>query len=137
MTRAIIFDCFGVLTHGNWKDFWTKLPSVELRTAARELHKFYDIGQMPQDEYNQKLAELTNKPLSEIDAIFIDSHPVKNEQLLDYIKTLKQNYKIGLLSNIGTSWIEDELLSTKEQLLFDDMIFSYRVGMAKPDPRIY
>jgi|ERR1035438_355515 putative hydrolase of the HAD superfamily len=137
MNRAIIFDCFGVLAQGKWKNFWTTLSSPELRSSARELHKTYDIGLLSQEDFNQKLAKLTSKPLSDISAIFNESHPVKNVQLLNYIKSLKSNYKIGLLSNVGTSWIEDELLSADEQSLFDSMIFSYRVGMAKPDPEIY
>lgn len=137
MIKAVIFDCFGVLAHGNWKDFWTTLPNEELRSEARELHKAYDMGLLPQEEFNKQLAVLTGKPVSKISAIFNDTQPVKNSELLDYIKTLKLKYKIGLLSNVGTSWIEDKLLSPDEQSLFDDMVFSYRVNMAKPDRDIY
>ncbi len=56
---------------------------------------------------------------------------------MNYIKELKNDYKIGILSNVGTSWIEDTLLSVEDQSLFDTMIFSYRVNMTKPDPQIY
>jgi epoxide hydrolase-like predicted phosphatase len=137
MIRAIIFDCFGVLAGGDWKDFWTTLPSPELRSSARDLRKAYDIGQLNQEEFNQQLAELSGLPLQEIRSIFNGDKLAKNQQLLDYIRILKPNYKIGLLSNVGSSWIEDKLLSTEEQSLFDTMVFSYRVSIAKPNPQIY
>ncbi len=137
MIRAVIFDCFGVLTHGSWKDFWSALPGEELRSKAKDLHRSYDIGGVTSEEFSRQLSELTSKPLNEIQTIFYNANPVKNLQLLNYIKSLKPTYKIGLLSNVGTSWIEDKLLSPDEQALFDNMIFSYRVAMAKPDPRIY
>ncbi len=57
--------------------------------------------------------------------------------MLDYISELKKDYKIGLLSNVANSWITDSLLTKEEQALFDSMIFSYQVGMTKPDPRIF
>src|SRR5690606_31310012 len=49
----------------------------------------------------------------------------------------RDEYKIGLLSNIATPWITDTFLTPEEQQLFDAMVFSYEVGMTKPDPRIF
>lgn len=137
MTRAIIFDCFGVLTQDNWKEFWTALPTTKLRSTVRELSKNHDNGLMTLEEFTKQLVQLTNKPMAEVSAIFRDTGPIKNRQLIDYIKELKLNYKIGIISNIGTSWIEDQLLSADEQSLFDVSIYSYRVGMTKPNPQIY
>jgi putative hydrolase of the HAD superfamily len=137
MIRAIIFDCFGVLTQDNWKEFWTSLPNEKLRSGARELSKKHDNGLITLDEFTDQLVKLTKKPADEVSTIFRDTGPVKNVQLIDYIKKLKFNYKIGLVSNIGTSWIDDELLSPNEKALFDCSIYSYRVGMIKPNPQIY
>jgi epoxide hydrolase-like predicted phosphatase len=137
MTRAIIFDCFGVLTKAHWKDFWVALPDQELRSAARELNKDHDSGLISLDEFRVKLAKLTNKSMDQISAIFQETEPIKNFELLDYIRELKVSYKIGLISNVGTSWIDDKLLTKDEQALFDSLIYSYRVGMIKPDPEIY
>ena len=137
MVKAIIFDCFGVLTQDNWKDFWTSLPTPELRSRARELGKRNNGGSLTPEEFTNQMAQLTSKPLREVSDIFRDTVPVKNSQLMDYIKTLKKDYKIGLISNVGSSWIEDELLSEDEKSLFDSLIYSYRVGMVKPNPQIY
>jgi HAD superfamily hydrolase (TIGR01509 family) len=60
-----------------------------------------------------------------------------NWELLDFIKSLRPRYKIGLLSN---AW--DDLRQTMHErwnmdILFDDLIISAEVGIVKPDPRIY
>ncbi|MFC7681725.1 HAD family hydrolase [Paenibacillus sp. GCM10028914] len=55
-------------------------------------------------------------------------------ELLEYLR--KNNIKIGLISNCT----EEEVRYWKESELaqyFDDFIFSYEVGIAKPDIRIY
>jgi epoxide hydrolase-like predicted phosphatase len=60
-----------------------------------------------------------------------------NWQLLDFIKSLHPQYKVGLLSN---AW--DDLRQTMRTRwnidgLFDELIISAEVGIMKPDPRIF
>jgi putative hydrolase of the HAD superfamily len=60
-----------------------------------------------------------------------------NWQLLDFIKRLHPQYKVGLLSN---AW--DDLRQTMRTRwnidgLFDKLIISAEVGIVKPDPRIF
>lgn len=62
----------------------------------------------------------------------------KNTELLDYIRHLRgDSYKISMLSNIASDWIRESFLTPKEQELFDDMVLSFEVSMAKPDARIF
>lgn len=42
-----------------------------------------------------------------------------------------------MLSNISSDWVTRELLDHEEASLFDAFVFSYEVGVSKPDPRIY
>lgn len=60
-----------------------------------------------------------------------------NEALFEYIKNdLKPEYKIGLLSNVGSDMLHE--LFTQEQIaLFDEKVLSFQVGTVKPDPMIY
>jgi glucose-1-phosphatase len=60
-----------------------------------------------------------------------------NWMLLDFIRGLREKYKIGMLSN---AW--DDLRQTLHERwdidgLFDELIISAEVKMAKPDPRIF
>ena len=60
-----------------------------------------------------------------------------NHELVAYIRTLRPQYKVGLLSN---AW--SDLRQVMHQRfgfdgMFDELIISAEVGLAKPDPRIF
>jgi epoxide hydrolase-like predicted phosphatase len=134
--KAIIFDCFGVLTTDTWRAFLDSLPAEADIARARELNHQYDAGLITLEQFLEQVHEATGKSPQLVERM-LDNEITKNTPLLDYIKDLKQTYKIGLLSNIATNWIKDNFLNIEEQALFDTMVFSYEVGMTKPDPRIF
>lgn len=137
MIKAIIFDCFGVLTTDTWRAFVDSLPPEVNSTRARELNRQLDSGLITHAEFKYQIFELTGRAPIEVEKL-LDNEVVKNTPLLEYIAELKnQGYKIGMLSNIASSWITDSLLTESEAELFDEMVLSYQVGMAKPDPRIF
>lgn len=136
MIRAIIFDCFGVLTTETWQNFKETLEPRQI-AEAQNLMLQSTNGHIGQEEFIDELAKLSHQTRSEIeDALRSDQG--KNTKLLEYIAQLKsRGYKIGLLSNIANNWIRDDFLTVEEQGLFDDMVMSFEVGMGKPDPRVY
>lgn len=136
MIKAIIFDCFGVLTTDTWLAFCESLPdSVDIE-LARELNRAYDRGIIDRDAFVEGVKDVTGQTPPEIEKMF-GGEVMKNVKLIERIRELKKDYKIGLLSNISSDWITREFLSEDEVKLFDAMIFSHEVGMIKPDPRIY
>lgn len=136
MIKAIIFDCFGVLTTGFWKEFCATLPDDKLE-RARELNRKRDSGEISNIEFVDGIESLTGRKPPSLDDPAMQRHLVKNTGLMAYIERLKPNYKIGLLSNVGSDWIEKEFLTPKELGLFDTLVASYKTGLIKPDPRIY
>lgn len=136
MIKAIVFDCFGVLTTDTWRAFVDGLPPDADKQAARDLNHAYDAGMLTKDEFLKQVHAVTGHEPKQVETL-LGNEIAKNAALLEYIRELKQNYKIGLLSNIGSSWITDTFLNADEQALFDEMVFSYKVGMTKPDPRIF
>jgi putative hydrolase of the HAD superfamily len=60
-----------------------------------------------------------------------------HEQVIDLIRSLRDTYRIGLLSN-ATARLEEMLaeLGLHEGLVHD-VVNSARVGLAKPDPAVY
>jgi epoxide hydrolase-like predicted phosphatase len=61
-----------------------------------------------------------------------------NWQLVDFIKSeLKPKYKTALLSNTVDEFIYEIIPKITMLGLFDDIIASFQVGMAKPDPELY
>lgn len=135
MIKAIIFDCFGVLTTDSWRAFTATLPPDQ-RDRASELNRAYDAGMISLAEFLQGIQEATGRQPDLIENL-LDNDIVKNTALLKYIAELKPHYKIGMISNIATNWVREKLLTPEEQQLFNDMVFSYEVRVAKPDPRIF
>jgi HAD superfamily hydrolase (TIGR01509 family) len=135
MIKAIIFDCFGVLTTDLWKEFVATLPP-EQHAAARDLNYAYDSGRLSRDEFRAEVEKLTGQLPHEIETT-IGSAVEKNHALLEYIEELTKKYKVSILSNIASDWVRSQFLTVEEQKLFNSMIFSHDVGMAKPDRAIF
>ncbi len=131
--KALIFDCFGVLTTDVWREFLAKLPP-DLQRPASDTNKAYDAGFVTTEEYLHQIEQITG-----VTPPMVESSPgaAKNLELLEYIAQKKPDFKIGLLSNIGTDWITEHFLTRAEQQQFDVLVFSHHVGLAKPDPRIF
>lgn len=135
--KAIVFDCFGVLTTDLWREFCASLPDGPALDKAHELNHAYDAGQISRDQFLHDVQEATGHAPQEVEKL-LDNEINKNSQLLEYIAGLKQRgYRIGLLSNIATNWIRDHFLTAEEQAMFDAMVFSFEVGTTKPDPAMF
>jgi putative hydrolase of the HAD superfamily len=134
--KAIIFDCFGVLTADNWHAFTESLPEG-IKQKARDLNHQYDSGELTYDEFVNSVRNVTGRPKSEIQQS-LQTGTAKNLGLLSYIQELrKHGHKIGLISNVAHDWIRQEFLTAKEQQLFDAMTMSYEEGVTKPHPNMY
>lgn len=137
MIKAIIFDCFGVLSSGTWQTFWQSLPTAEQQKRAGELNRAFDAGHIDKQTFLEELQKLTSIPSPIIEKEVIEDQTEKNRELLDYIRTLRGTYKLSILSNISSNWIKDTFLTEEEQALFDDILASHEVGVTKPDPRVF
>lgn len=136
MIRAVIFDCFGVLTADTWHEFRTSLRP-ELQEQASELNHQYCSSNITMQKFLSSVAKLTSISEQDVEEV-IDNQDGKNLRLLKYITELKQRgYKIGLISNVANNFIRERLLSPDEQQLFDTFVFSYEEGLIKPEARMY
>ncbi len=136
MIRAIIFDCFGVLATDGWLPYRDQHfgHDTNLVQQATDLNKAVDAGILDYISFISQVAELAGLS-PEAARREIESN-VPNPQLFDYISELKQDYKIGVLSNAGANWLPT--IFTSEQVeLFDAVALSYEMGIIKPDKRVY
>lgn len=135
MTRAIIFDCFGVLYVDVNHAYFSRFP--ELHEELYDLNKQADHGFIDRDAYTKAVAKLTGISEEETARAFMKEHMV-NRALVDYIRTkLKPHYKIGLVSNIGRDWIQDFFDEHALHDLFDVAVLSSEEGITKPNPLIF
>jgi HAD superfamily hydrolase (TIGR01509 family) len=136
MIRAIIFDCFGVLATDGW------LPvranhfehDPELNLQAILLNKAVDAGKASYNEFVRQVAEMAGVP-EHVAREQIENN-IPDEKLFAYIKELKRQYSIGLLSNAGDNWL-GEIFTPEQVALFDAVALSYETGVIKPDGRAY
>ena len=136
MIKAIIFDCFGVLTNDGWKEI-----REEYCTSPEKLQEAHDIdvaannGDMSYDDFIARITQLTGLSTSEVNDR-IDTRR-NNEQLFHYIRdTLRPKYSIALLSNAADNWLSNMFKPWQVQL-FDVVTLSCAVGVVKPQPEIY
>src|ERR1039458_6032951 len=134
MLKAIIFDCFGVLTTDGLTPFMNTYfgDNPDQQTKADAFTDGLNLGHISYSEFIRRLAKLANvsefSALQQIDANFA------NTELFDFIKTeLKPNYKIGILSNAGQNWIS-ELFTPDQTALFDAVALSCEINAVKPNP---
>lgn len=135
MIRALIFDCFGVLYHGSLGHLRQLLPP-DRRQELTDLSMSSDYGYISREEYFARASEITGISATELQAITARQH-IRNDALMEYLKSMKSHYKIGLLSNVGSN-VMDNLFSPAEQAeLFDAVVLSSDIGMIKPNPDIF
>ncbi len=137
MIKAIIFDCFGVLVTSSYEPFKQKYfhGDAELIRKFIEIEDLSSRGEITLEEAEQGFADLAGISLEQC-AHELAQNP-RNESLLAYIpESLKGVYKIGFLSNVAKDRTH-ELFTDTDIALFDDMVLSFQVGMAKPEPEIF
>ena len=133
--KAVIFDCFGVLTSERWIPFRRQYFHTDDKKAfARNAMGELVTGQLSLHEFIETIAEKGNIDEDEVRESLTGSSP--DEELFAWITSNKSIYKIGMLSNVGGDKLHT-LFSPSQIALFDDIVLSYHVGMAKPDPRVY
>ena len=145
--RAVVFDFGGVLVRmvddrprsKLARKLGVPLSRLDELVFFSESAQKASMGKIKVKMHWQAVGEALGIPVEEMPA-FLEQYwsaDDVNWTLLDFIRDLRLNYKVGLLSN---AW--DDLRQTMHDRwgmdsLFDEMIISAEVGIVKPDPRIF
>ncbi len=146
--RAVVFDFGGVIGRGGeeaareldrryglpegsvWRAFYQNDGWAELRVGRGSFEAW-------RQEVLASLEAAAGRPLPEAWDEWIEHQRGAREEVVGLVRRLRPNYKVGLLSN-ATVNLEDALEHRYGIIsLFDDIVNSARVGLAKPDSRIY
>jgi len=139
MVKAIIFDCFGVLLGNAYKTHLAEVEQTDPEKAKeiKAINHAADLGILSSDESAKYISSLFNMDVED----FLEeqkSVEVPNAELLNYIAKLKQNYKIGLLSNISSrDRLSIRFVNGELESHFDTIVSSGDEGYVKPQPEIY
>ena len=139
MIKAIIFDCFGVLLGNAYKLHLDEVEREDPERAKeiRSINHASDMGILTREETADAISSLFGMDAEE----FLEEQnklEVPNQKLLEYIMTLKSQYKVGLLSNINSR----ERLSIRFEpgqldAHFDTIVASGDEGYVKPQAEIF
>ena len=96
------------------------------------------LGLISEQEHWAAVARRLQLPESEIQAVREEffAGDVIDLRLLDFMRAVRKQYKVGLISN-AWSGLRAWIISKKFEDVFDAMTISAEVGVVKPDARIY
>lgn len=153
-TKAIVFDFGNVIINIDVEKTVLAFSELTFKSSAKvkqlfadaEVFKKYETGHYTDDEFRDMIRQVLSYPLNdqEIDqawnALLLDV-PTKR---LDFLESLKMKYPIYLLSNTNNIHIEQcqQYFRTKFGIpnfenIFTETFLSYKMGLWKPDYKIY
>ncbi|MFX1251437.1 MAG: HAD family hydrolase [Promethearchaeota archaeon] len=147
MIKAVIFDYGGVLDSSRQTDEGFKAAAALFGVSPQKLYNVLFnsspafkalIGAINEDTYYDYVAEILNVESyrDELPVIIFGQSQI-NPQLLNILKTVrKHNYRTAIISN-ALPGLEQILNLWEVTPLFDLIVNSAVVKLAKPDPRIY
>lgn len=137
--KGVIFDCFGVLLGNAYKTHLQQVEQDDPEKAKeiRAINHASDMGILTREETASAISILFDMDVE--DFLAEQNHvEIPNSELLNYITSLRGEYKIALLSNVST---RDRLSIRFEpgqlDAAFDTIIASGDEGYVKPQPEIY
>jgi putative hydrolase of the HAD superfamily len=144
MITTIIFDVGGVLVKGNSKYFFEKTAEylgVEEPDMERKKDVWDDM-QRGEIGLQDTIKEIYGIPISDEDMEKIIGIWGKNweldEEMVEFAKNLKKNYRLFILSNVDRESIEKfKDLHLKRLNFVEEKFHSWKLGMIKPDREIY
>lgn len=135
--ELIIFDFFGVLC-SEIAPVWFASRYDEEEAKRLKDHFFVkaDLGEISMEDLFKQMSLELDIP---IDTIKKEWEPlfVLNHSLFQYIKKLKQQYTVILLSNAPLGLLDDIIEKHHLRSYFDKIFISCHLKMAKPDINIY
>jgi epoxide hydrolase-like predicted phosphatase len=146
--QAVIFDLGGVIVRTDFPEVRDQLETrLGLAPGTLERHiwggpdwELAEVGAITYEAYwrrvGAKLGLSTPDEIAGFRRKYFSGDRV-DQELVELIRDLKARYRIGLLSNAPDRldhWLEH---NWQIKHLFDAIVYSAQVGLAKPDPRVF
>ena len=147
--RAVAFDIGGVLEvptdtnlGGPWEQRLGLRPGEFLeRLRQSGLGRDANLGRISEAEFAQALGRLygLNQPTTEELLVDLWDWYVGelNTEMADYFQRLRPRYRTAILSNAAAGGRREEERRYGFAAMADVLVYSYEVGIEKPDRRIY
>lgn len=147
MIKAIFFDSGDVIVNEGFnpgiKEYEEKynLPKGSLYISAhdRQYWKEFTLGNITEKEYFDNILEDYQEPklnISELKSIIIDNFK-PNAELLNFLKSIKKRFILGIISNHPKEWFECCAKKFAWNEIFSIYAISGNIHIRKPDSRIF
>lgn len=135
MYKAIIFDFFDVVRTDAYKS-WLALHDYKLEGEFLEAVKRQDRGEINTNEFLAILSRVTGQAAEDIFEE-MESGATIDYDVLALIQTLRDRYKVGLLSNAPKGFLRALLHEHDLEKHFHEIVISSEVGFIKPEADIF
>lgn len=134
MIKLILFDYFGVIGSEDYFEF----TGEDKGLAEGKYHHLVNdvnVGRIGWQEFVEETSQRTGKDMVEVNKMFENNRI--NREVTGLISKLGKAYKVALLTNAHHDYIEKLIARAGLDELFDDVFISSRLGIIKPDRRIF
>jgi epoxide hydrolase-like predicted phosphatase len=147
--RAAVFDVGGVLelpVDNHLDRRWERRLGLEPgaffeRLRRSGLGRAANLGRVSEEQFARGLAELYGLDRRGIDELLEDLWDwyvgELNAEMADHFRGLRPRYRTAILSNAAAGGRREEQARYGLDELADVLVYSYEVGIEKPDRRIY
>lgn len=135
MIKALVFDCFGVLYWDDLNRLYNLVGTDKFQDLNDLMHAT-DHGYLAKQDFLSQVAVLAGISVEAVVAVIHDKQS-RNEPLIERVRELKNDYKIGLLTNMGPGTLDDVFSEAERNELFDVVVVSSEVGVIKPSRDIF
>jgi epoxide hydrolase-like predicted phosphatase len=147
MIKAIVFDLGGVVFTNDWHynspeklDAFIRAFGVseeDMERAWREHWPKLKLGHITEDEFWQRFQMTTGGTvdISEAKRLWRKyQHPI---EMMPELVVKLQNYRLAAMTTISKEWLDYKLVTYHLDTVFEFVLGSGYLGIAKPDPAIY
>ena len=132
MDKVILFDFFGVISSEVSPIFFKRyFNEEEAKIVKEEIMSKGDKGELNEEEIYDLIAKRVNETPLKVKEDFKELIHI-NYELVNYIKELKKEYRIYLLSNAIYSFIRRILKENNLYELFNEVYISGEIKLIKP-----
>lgn len=133
--KGLIFDCFGVLYGNSTQAFFNRCPEDQ-RQELMDAIKQADYGFIKHADFVSTAARLCGMDEAEV-LHFLRSKHIRNQEMIDFVHSVKGQYKTALLSNISNGGLDGLFADGELDELFDTVVLSFEHHIVKPHPDIF
>ena len=137
MKKVVLFDFFGVIGYELSPKWFRRHFDEGVADAVK--HRLVDPGDRGAISESEMFENISAETGIEPDVIrreWMEMVSI-NEEMVNFIKTVKKSYPVYLLSNALSKFLREILEKYSLYELFDEVYISAEMRMAKPDPEFF